>query len=104
MFSDNLAGLVVERDVYLDTFLNRECHYLSSTLQSRELRRKLMGSAYNRQKFELGLLGPYTPLVLPMLFEKIYDRSFDSDVEYKRLAETRPWFKRLVEGRGGSGC
>lgn len=88
LFSDNLTGLVADRDAYLDVFVNQECRYPSSALQSRELRNKLMQSAQSRQSFELGLLGPYTSLVLPRLFEGIHNRPFYPDVEYQRIANT----------------
>lgn len=98
LFSDNLAGLVTDRDAYLDVFLNRECRYLSSTLRSCELRKKLMQSAQERQSFELGLMGPYISLVLPRLFKQVHNRPFDPDVEYQRIADTRKWFKESLGG------
>ncbi|OQD77545.1 hypothetical protein PENDEC_c002G04149 [Penicillium decumbens] len=50
LFSDNLADLVTDRDAYRDVFVNQECHYSSSALQSCELRRELMESATNLYK------------------------------------------------------
>jgi hypothetical protein len=88
LFSDNLTGLVTDRDAYLDVFVNQECRYPSSALASHDVRRKLMQSAHSRQSFELGLLGPYTSLVLPTPFEEINHRPFNSDMEYQRIAET----------------
>ncbi|RJE18528.1 hypothetical protein PHISCL_09132 [Aspergillus sclerotialis] len=96
LFSDNLTGLVTDRDAYLDVFLNRECRWPSSALQSRELREKLMRCAQSRQNFELGLMGPYTSLVLPRLFREIYNRPFCPDIEYQRIADSRKWFKKLL--------
>lgn len=61
-----------------------------------------MSSAQSRQEFELGLMGPFTSLVLPMLYKEIHARPFESDVEYRRIVETREWFERLVP-RGEDG-
>ena len=47
-----------------------------------------MLSAHTRQTFELGLMGPYTSLVLPRLFKEIHNRPFDPDIEYQRIANT----------------
>jgi hypothetical protein len=96
LFSDNISGLVTDRDIYLDVFLNRECQYPSSALQSPKLRQELMKSAQSRQSFELGLMGPYTSLVLPRLFEEINNRPFDSVAEYQHITDSRGWFRNLV--------
>lgn len=62
-----------------------------------------MQSALVRQSFEIGLMGPYTTLVLPRLFKQINNRPFDSDVEYQRIANTRNWFtERLPPDTGYS--
>jgi hypothetical protein len=55
-----------------------------------------MNTAQSRQQFEMGLMGPYTSLLLPILYEEIYGRPFVPEVEYKRVVETREWFERLV--------
>ena len=93
LFSDNLAGLVTDRGAYLDVFLNRECGLPSSALQPCETRKKLMQSAHARQSFELGLMGPFTSLVLPRLFKEIHQRPFDPDVEYQRIFNTQTRLK-----------
>lgn len=59
-----------------------------------------MESATNRQKFETGLPGPYTSILLPILFEEIKKRPFDPDVEYQRVSVTREWFKKLAGNDG----
>lgn len=102
LFSDNVSGLVTDRDIYLDIFLNRECQFPSSALLSLELRQELMKSAQFRQSFELGLMGPYTSLVIPELFEETNNRPYNSNIEYQRIAGTREWFKKVVpSGKDG---
>ena len=51
-----------------------------------------MRTADNRTHFELGLLGPYTPISVEVLFKKKFrgGDELDRRVEYGRLAETRP--------------
>ncbi|WEW61271.1 hypothetical protein PRK78_006761 [Emydomyces testavorans] len=95
LFSDNISGLIPDRDAYLKIFLKEECQFPSSALRSSKIRGELMQSAITREQFELGLLGPYTSLVLPKLFKAIHKRPFESDVEYRRIASTRTWFKQL---------
>ncbi|KAM5443291.1 hypothetical protein MferCBS31731_001612 [Microsporum ferrugineum] len=96
LFSDNICGLVTDRDAYLNVFLRRDCKYPSSSLQSYEVRERLMQSAHSRQQFELGLLGPYTSIVLPELFKALDGRLVDLDVERQEIVNTLDWFKRLV--------
>lgn len=61
-----------------------------------------MKTATRRQNFELGLMGPYTSLVLRRLYEEINGRTFNSKVEYQRIVDTRRWFRELVPpGRDG---
>jgi hypothetical protein len=97
MFSDNVTGLVVERDAYRNVFLNRESAFPSSALHHLDVRKRLIENGGNRQRFEIGLLGPYICLVLGMLFEDIYGREYDLGAECRRIAETKDWFKRLVK-------
>ncbi|CRG89677.1 hypothetical protein PISL3812_06716 [Talaromyces islandicus] len=102
LFSDNTDGLVTDRAIFLETFLSRECRFQASALHSSELRKDLMSTAQSRQKFEIGLMAPYTSLVLPILYTEIHARPFESRVEYQRVAETRGWFEGLVP-RGKDG-
>jgi hypothetical protein len=48
-----------------------------------------MNTAQSRQQFEMGLMGPYTSLLLPILYEEIHGRPFVPEVEYTRVVETR---------------
>lgn len=96
MFSDNLVGLVVDREAYREVFVKRKCSY-NSALSHIRTRKRLMKSAENRQSFEIGLLGPYAPLVIPVLYEDMLGREFDSKAEYGRISKTRGWFKRLIK-------
>jgi hypothetical protein len=52
-----------------------------------------MATAQARQSFELG---PYTSLVLPRLYKEINKQPFDSEREYRRVVDTREWFRELV--------
>lgn len=58
-----------------------------------------MWYAQSRLQFELGPLGPYTSLVLPLLYSEFRGEPFDLDVERQRIADTLPWFKELVSPR-----
>ena len=58
-----------------------------------------MRTADNRTHFELGLLGPYTPISVEVLFKKKFrgGDELDRRVEYGRLAETRPRFREILK-------
>lgn len=77
MFSDNISGLVPDREAYLKVFLDRTSEH-PSQLASKDVRRELMESAKNRGDFELGLLGIYTSLVIPRLYEHVYGKPYES--------------------------
>lgn len=68
-----------------------------------------MRTADNGTHFELGLLGPYTPISVEGLFKEFHSgEELDRRVEYGRLAETRPWFREILENEplvqdGGNG-
>ena len=98
LFYDNYCGLVVDRNAFLKTFVNWDCHHPSSALCLHEVRQDLMRTADNRTHFELGLFGPYTPISVEVLFQEFRGGDeLDRQVEYGRLAETRPWFKEILE-------
>ncbi|KAH8704834.1 hypothetical protein BGW36DRAFT_421425 [Talaromyces proteolyticus] len=98
LFSDNISGLVTDRSIFLDIFISRDCQssFPSSALLSTQVRKDLMTTAEARQSFELGLMGPYTSLVLPRLYKEINKQPFDSEREYQRVVDTRGWFRDLV--------
>lgn len=73
LFRDDISGLVTDRDMYLDVFLNKDAP-ASSALASKSVREELMRSAIERQDFELGLIGPYASLNVPRLLEFVYGR------------------------------
>lgn len=95
MFTENLFGLVVERDEYRQVFINRKDSY-NSALSCR-VRKMLMKTAIARQNFESGLLGPYLTLMLPVLCKRLHGRRYNHEVECRRIAETRVWYKKLVK-------
>lgn len=55
-----------------------------------------MKTADNRHLFEGALMGPYIFVALPVLFEEIHYHYYDAHAEFRRIAETRSWFKKLV--------
>ena len=56
-----------------------------------------MRTADNRTHIELGLLGPYTPISVGVLFQKFRGGDeLDRRTVYGRLAETRPWFRDIL--------
>jgi hypothetical protein len=75
LFRDNLAGLMTDRDIYLDIFLNRDAQHGSSALASKPVREQLMRDALERQDFELGLMKPYAALVVPQLLKYVNEKN-----------------------------
>ncbi|MCJ1263046.1 hypothetical protein MMC22_002916 [Lobaria immixta] len=73
LFRDDISGLMTDRDMYLDVFLNRDAP-ASSALASKSMRGELMRSAIERQDFELGLMGPYASLNVPRLLRFVYGK------------------------------
>ncbi|KAI9812826.1 MAG: hypothetical protein M1826_002747 [Phylliscum demangeonii] len=71
-FRDNTAGLLPDRDRFLDVFLKRDAPDTSSALAAKALREKLMQGAIERQDFELGLMRSFGSLVLGRLHKYVY--------------------------------
>jgi hypothetical protein len=76
LFFDNYAGPIADRDLYYEVFTTRESSNQSSVLASKEIRKKLLDSATDRDTFEQSLPGVYTSLALPVLYKSIYGKPY----------------------------